>query len=196
MSTPRQGPGRPREDRIDHSVLAATRKLLARKGYGALTVDAVAAEAGVSKAAIYRRFGSKAEMAFRAAVHAAELPSPVDTGSLRGDLRALARVIKASMGNPLAVQSGPALIAELAKDPALAERFRESALGVEVDYVRGILEHAVARGELAEPPDPAHVHLLMAGPMFYSLFGFQQAVGDDLCERIAQTVADGLLAAR
>ncbi|APB01732.1 putative HTH-type transcriptional regulator [Nocardia seriolae] len=174
-------------------MLDATRKLLAHKGYAALTVDAVAAAAGVSKAAIYRRFGSKAEMAFRAAVHDNELPEPIDTGSLRGDLRALAYKIRASMGNPLSRQSGPALIAEVGKDPALATRLREGALGVEVDYVRAILERAVARGELAELPDPAAVHLLMAGPMFYSLFGFQQSIADELCERVAAVVAAGLL---
>ncbi|WP_051177869.1 TetR-like C-terminal domain-containing protein [Nocardia concava] len=196
MSTPRQGPGRPREDRIDHSALAATRNLLARGGYAALTVDAVAAAAGVSKAAIYRRFGSKAEMAFRAAIHDTALPTPIDTGSLRSDLLELAHKIRESMGNPLAREAGPALIAELAKDAALAESFRESALGVEIDYIRDILEKAVTRGELTELPDPAEVHLLMAGPVFYSLFGFQKEVGADSSERLAEVVAAGLLAGR
>lgn len=173
-------------------MLTATRKLLARNGYAELTVNEVAAEAGVSKAAIYRRFGSKAEMAFQAAVHDDAIQLPDDAGSLLDDLRVLTHKILQSMGNPLARASGPALIAELGKDPALAERFRQSLYALELDRTRELLERAVARGELATAPDPELVQLLLAGPIFYALFGFQLPVDENLADRIATVVHAGL----
>src|SRR5579859_1576410 len=114
MSAGRIPPGRPREARIDAAVQEATRSLLAEVGYEGLTVDAVAARARVGKAAIYRRYRSKAEMAFAAAVHDLEIEPSADTGSLRGDLRELVAIIAANIGSPAARQLAPPLVAELA----------------------------------------------------------------------------------
>ncbi|WP_316575286.1 TetR/AcrR family transcriptional regulator [Nocardia canadensis] len=63
--------------------------VLKKSGYAALTVDAVAARAGVSKATIYRRFATKQEMTFAVVVHGLDEAPSADTGSLEGDLAAL-----------------------------------------------------------------------------------------------------------
>ena len=79
--------GRPRDPRIDDSVLRATVELLGKSGYADLSVDAIAKRAGTSKPAIYRRWPSKAHLVHEAVFplsHATELP---DTGSLAGDVR-------------------------------------------------------------------------------------------------------------
>ena len=81
-------PGRPRDARADRAILEATLELASEQGLG-LSMDAVAARAGVSKATIYRRWASKEALvldAWRELVG----PMPVpDTGSVRGDLRAI-----------------------------------------------------------------------------------------------------------
>src|SRR5439155_21083085 len=79
MST-RRGGGRPRDARIDERVLAAARKLLAAKGLRAMTLDAVADDAGVSRSAIYRRWASSDELVLDVLDHAlGQLPGPDPT---------------------------------------------------------------------------------------------------------------------
>ncbi|MEV6771660.1 TetR/AcrR family transcriptional regulator [Nocardia sp. NPDC051030] len=194
MTTSGQGPGRPRETRIDHTVTTATRELLAEHGYAALTVNAVAQRAGVGKAAIYRRFGSKAEMAFAAVVHDREVPPVPDTGSLRGDLGEMVRTIHAAMSNPLAMDVIPALLAELGKDPELGPRWQQSSFAMEREYIAQLLDQARARGELdADSPDDVTVVLLLAGPIFYALYGFRLPVDEAQIDRLVDIIAAGLL---
>ena len=131
MTVERQRGGRPRDSRVDHKILQTTRELIDEVGYPALTVDQVAARAGVGKAAIYRRYASKAEMAFVATMHEQQLPPPADTGSLHGDLLALVRAFHARMAAPAARQLAPALISELAVNPELDTRFTDTFLATE-----------------------------------------------------------------
>src|SRR4051794_22813727 len=88
---PGRAPGRPRDQRVDRDVLEATRQLLIEVGYAALTIDAIARRANVSRPTIYRRWRSKPQL-----VHAAVYPSDGDetfhmpeTGDFAADLRAI-----------------------------------------------------------------------------------------------------------
>ncbi|MGP3958055.1 TetR/AcrR family transcriptional regulator [Nonomuraea sp. 3N208] len=168
------------------------RQLLAETGYERLTVDAVAARAGVGKAAIYRRYTSKVEMAFAASVHDDDLPPPADTGSLHGDLLAIAHRVYARMNAPVARQIGPAVIAELSRSPELTEKFQHGPLAAERELYAVVLDRATARGEIVRPSDPAMVHLLVSGPIFFAVFGYLIPVDDAVLEAIATTVTAGL----
>ncbi|GAA2483446.1 TetR/AcrR family transcriptional regulator [Streptomyces gobitricini] len=186
--------GRPRDSHIDHAVLAAARGLLAEVGYSRVTMDATAARAGVGKAAIYRRFGSKAELLFAASVHDMSIEPPPDTGSLRGDLHALARLIHERLGNPLARQVTPALMAEMVRSPELAARLQQTFVAQQRADFAALLERAERRGELPRPLDPALAHLLLSGPVFMALFAFQDPVDDTVLGEIASVIAAGLVA--
>src|SRR5918911_3967499 len=82
--------GRPRDPSRDEVIRAAILRLLAEVGYGSLTMDAVAARAGVGKATIYRRWRTKQDLVVDTIsdLTRTEASTP-DTGSLEGDLRAL-----------------------------------------------------------------------------------------------------------
>ncbi|MFF8811350.1 TetR/AcrR family transcriptional regulator [Streptomyces pactum] len=191
-SVPR--PGRPRDAQIDGTVLAAARDLLTEVGYARVTMDGVAARAGVGKAAIYRRFGSKAELLFAAAVHDMDIEPPPDTGSLRGDLRAMAALIRDRLSAPAARLVTPALMVEMGRDPSLVARFQETFIARERRDLTACLDRAVARGELPGPQDPTVAHLLMGGPLFLALFAFHLPVDEALLDDLATTIAAGLIA--
>ncbi|WP_431772941.1 TetR/AcrR family transcriptional regulator [Streptomyces cucumeris] len=194
MTMRRQRGGRPRDSRVDQEILRTTRELLDEVGYPALTVDQVAARAGVGKAAIYRRYASKAEMAFVATVHERELPAPVATGSLRGDLLALVRAFHVRMAAPAARQLAPALIGELAVNPELQARFQDTFLATEQAAFAGIIEQAVARGELAGAVDPAMAHLLLLGSLASGLYILDLPVDDAMVTDLATAAAAGITA--
>ena len=140
--------GRPRDPSRDGVIRAAILSLLAEVGYGALTMDAVAAEAGVGKATIYRRWRTKEDLVVDtiSAINRAEMPVP-DTGSLEGDLREMLHAVVASMNGPngAATQS---LLSTIPHHPALAEAFREGPLGIWRQGFDQIFARAEARGEL------------------------------------------------
>lgn len=179
---------------MDHKILQTTRELIDEVGYPALTVDQVAARAGVGKAAIYRRYSSKAEMAFVATAHGQWPPPLADTGSLHGDLLALARTFYAPMAAPAARQLVPALISELAANPELEARFQDTFLAAEHAAFAEIIERAVARGDLAGPVDPAIAHLLLLGSLAAALYIINLPVDDAMVADLAAATTAGITA--
>jgi AcrR family transcriptional regulator len=148
---PLRSPGRPRDPRRDAAIRDAALALLAEVGYERMTVDAIAAAAGVSKPTIYRRWAGKQELvadAIRLHPHTQALAP--DTGSLRGDLLAAVRQLADHQLEDAQVAAG--LASRLRDSTELAELIREHA----VEAVRGrftqILDRAAARGELAAEP--------------------------------------------
>ncbi|AJT69605.1 hypothetical protein T261_8008 [Streptomyces lydicus] len=179
---------------MDHKILQTTRELIDEVGYPALTVDQVATRAGVGKAAIYRRYASKAEMAFAATMYEQQLPPLAGTGSLEGDLLALVRTFHVRMATPAARQLAPALFSELSVNPELESRFQDTFLAAEQAAFAEIIEQAVARGELAGTVDPAMAHLLLLGSLASALYILNLPVDDAMVTDLAAAAAAGITA--
>jgi AcrR family transcriptional regulator len=144
--------GRKRDPARDAVILDAALAELAESGYAGMTTDAVAARAGVGKAAMYRRWPSKADLALDAvarldgaSIDPQALP---DTGSLRGDLEAmLTREDDVDDERRLRVMVG--LASMLADDERLAAAITKPW----IDANRTILRRALERGEIAPTID-------------------------------------------
>jgi AcrR family transcriptional regulator len=184
--------GRRRDIRVDEAVAEATRQVLAETGYARLTVDAVARRARVGKAAIYRRYASRAEMVFAAVSGRDDAPLP-DAGSLHADLVALVDRLLEAFGAPAARQAIPGLLSDVRADPGLAERFRTALVARERPNILAVLDRAVARGEMAARPDPQLVHALLLGPVFAALF-LVKLDPADLPPRLAAVLAGAFVA--
>jgi AcrR family transcriptional regulator len=137
---------------------AAVLDLLREVGYDALTMDAVAARTRSSKATLYRQWGGKAELVAKAigkeiGKDKSMGASAVDTGSLRGDLHALAR-----REDDCAMEQNSALMRGLAMavhtNPELLVAFREFLIEPQVAEFQRLLERAIERGEV-RPDNPA-----------------------------------------
>lgn len=165
MGTAKPTGGRPREARVDTSIAAAVREVIGERGYSGLTVDAVALRAGVSKAAIYRRYSTKQEMTFAVLLHDLQEEPPADSGTLHGDLIALTEQIAAQVIGP-GGDTLSGLLADIRADPGLRDRFAETFLAVERAVISTVLDRAIGRGELADRPDPAIVQALLLGPLY------------------------------
>lgn len=114
--------GRPRDARIDAAVIAATRELLLETGYPALSLSAIAARAGTTTAAIYRRWSGKTQLVHEAVLDAGSIPEPGRSGDLHGDIRALVETIRAVFDRPEVRLALPGLIADTVADPGLHEQ--------------------------------------------------------------------------
>ena len=140
--------GRPRDPSRDGVIRAAILRLLADVGYGALTMDAVASEAGVGKATIYRRWRTTQDLVVDTIsdLNRAEATTP-DTGSVEGDLREMMHQMVALIGGPTGAAT-LSLLSTMPHQPALAEAFRNGPLAVWRDSYDRIWERAEERGEV------------------------------------------------
>ncbi len=131
--------------------MKATIELLSEQGYELMSLNGVAARAGVSKPTIYRRWPEGKEQLVAAAVAACKADGPaVDTGSLRGDLAALLDQMVSGMRENAHLAAG--LTQRLRESPQLARLFREQIMVAKRESFLAILQRAVERGELAAVP--------------------------------------------
>ncbi len=147
MPRPSRG-GRPRDPSRDGVIRAAILRLLADVGYGALTMDAVASEAGVGKATIYRRWRTKQDLVVDTISDLNRTEAtPADTGSLEGDLRQMLRSLVGVINGPTGAAT-LSLLSTVPHQPALAEAFRNGPLAVWRQSFGEIWAHAEQRGEV------------------------------------------------
>jgi AcrR family transcriptional regulator len=186
----RRRPGRPRDLGVDDAIMDAVVEILTEVGFRGLTIDAVAQRAGVGKATIYRRWPGKEQLVLDA-LTAERVPVPEpDTGSLRDDLLAHYLPLADADAQRGAVRLMPALAAEAAVDPDIADRL-QAFVSDRRAPVEGILRHAQERGEVNDDVDVELVVDLLTGAIMYRLYFSGTVVDEDVIRRLL----DGVLIA-
>jgi AcrR family transcriptional regulator len=182
-------PGRPRSEAADEAIQEATLELLARDGYGHLTMSGVAAEAGVSTATLYRRWGSKLELVIATFVARAGERTLPDKGSLREDITALLREVVEQLTTTASGRIVRGLIDEIGRNPELADAIRENLIVPRRAALAAMLERATARGELRPGLDHAVVLDLVFGPLYHRLL----VTGEPVTPRVLRQLTDLVL---
>jgi AcrR family transcriptional regulator len=182
--------GRPRDPAVDDAIRRATLELVEEQGYRGVSMEGIAARSGVSKQAIYRRYGSKGEVILDALATFARtrLPTP-DTGDLRGDLQTLLEETFAGQRGINGVLNR-ALAAEALQDEDFTRLVTETHIARRRDAVREILGRARERGDISHPDDDFLIDLVF-GPMWYALL-FDPG---KLTDTYAAALADAVVAA-
>jgi AcrR family transcriptional regulator len=182
----RRGAGRPRSAETELAILDATLAILVEEGFGGMSIESVAARAGVGKAAIYRRWSSKEQVVIEALRgHVASSLPMLDTGDLRADLAGMLHGIRRAMAG----EDGPimtAFVAEKARYPELRAEYERVFVKERRAHLQHIISAAVERGEL---PDTTDIELMAeAGPAILShrLMVHDHALPKDLPDRIIE----------
>jgi AcrR family transcriptional regulator len=179
--------GRPRDASRDVALRAAALELLAEIGYDRLTIDSVAARAHASKTTIYRRWSGKAELIVDALNCLKEsLPVP-DTGSLRGDLEAIAHV-SAATDNRFDAQLMIGLITALARDAELRRVVRARLIDPGHSDLKQVFARAVARGEISDGRDIDLLVSLYPALMIHHLLTSGEIPEAHFAERVMRDV--------
>lgn len=139
-------PGRPRSAAADQAILHAAREELATSGYSGLTMERVAARAGVAKTTVYRRWATKSDLVVDAVV---EPMHEVLTLSGAGSPEAGVRLLVEALSSPTARAAHLALFAEAARDPALARRVKD----VLFDPARAVVTRLATEAGCVDDPD-------------------------------------------
>jgi AcrR family transcriptional regulator len=175
--------GRPRSRTHDVAILEATLRLMERDGYTRTSMEAVAAEAGTTKASIYRRYPGKAELATAALAYLRERRPAPASGDPRSDLVEELRRFRAGVERPHGLAMVGTVLAEERHVPELIDAFRRDVVRPRRERLRAILE----RAELREGLD-LDIAVNMAVGSYYAAYlaggspgpGWEEGVADAL----------------
>jgi AcrR family transcriptional regulator len=158
-----------RTARTRAAVLDATLAELVDRGYEGMSVESVAGRAGVHKTTVYRRWGSKERLVAEALEAAAEsrIGTP-DTGDVEGDLRALARAVRATLSGREGAAAVYALVSGARVSPEVG-RITRRFWATRMAHAGPIVERAVERGQLRQGTRTAEVIEYLAAPLYYRL---------------------------
>jgi AcrR family transcriptional regulator len=185
-TTTRAG-GRPRSIAADRAILEATFRALTEAGYAQMSIEAVAAAAGVGKTTIYRRYPTKRELA-AAAITAMTVvgPLPVDLDVRTALIGLLTQGREAVVGQRAMTMIGTLLVEER-REPELIAMFRERVIGPRRRLLLGLLTAAQARGELRPDADIEVAADMVVGALFaHYLAG--EPVDDHWIARLVDTL--------
>jgi AcrR family transcriptional regulator len=187
--------GRPRDPSRDGVIRAAILRLLADVGYGALTMDAVAAEAGVGKATIYRRWRTKQDLVVDTIsdLNREEAISP-DTGSLEGDLRAMMHSMVATITGPTGAAT-LSLLSTVPHQPALAQAFQNGPLAIWRHSFDDMWSRAEQRGEVRHGLAGSIVAETTSALLVQRWLLTGEPVDEDYADRVLETVVLPLIRA-
>jgi AcrR family transcriptional regulator len=177
--------GRKRSQTSRQAILSATLELVIESGYGALTVEGIAARSGAGKQTIYRWWPSKADVLLEALSTTAELHIPIpDEGSFAADLHAfLTASVRLGQRAPVG-QGLRALMAEAQINPEFGERFQRQFLQRRRDALGEILTRAQIRGDMPTHVTADFVCDVVFGVIWYRLLStprpITRGLADDL----------------
>src|SRR2546423_4324085 len=160
--------GRPRSLRAHRAILDAALDLLAADGYERMTIEAVAARAGVGKTTIYRRWPSKEDLIIDAMEDLVSEVHPPDTGSVRDDLVELLTQMQRLLASSRAGDVFPRMVAEVAAGSALGRAYLQRVIGPRFAMIHSILARGVSRGELSADLDLEVARDLVVGPVVFA----------------------------
>ncbi|CAO5166939.1 Transcriptional regulator [Frankia sp. AiPs1] len=190
-----RAPGRPRDPRYDGAIIEAALHELATVGFTGLSMEAVAASAGVGKATVYRRWPTKDALIGDALDTLADDVETVETGSLRDDLVAWLISLRRRNSHSLAGQIMPKLAAEHGAHPELFATYSHRVLEPPRRWAADLLRRGIASGELPADVDVDLVVDMLAGTVSYRqyLSGDREVSGSRI-GRIVDMALDGIRA--
>lgn len=186
--------GRPRDTGLDVALLRSAEDLIIERGFGGLSVGAVASRAGTTRPAFYRRFDGIAHLMLDLLLDrfGMNLDLVIDCGNLPEDLAMIQREQIELFASPLGQHGLAGFLDSLHRDTELRRVFLDEFLGPRRHGTAMIIRRAEARGEIPPNPDMEWACDLLTGPlMLRAVMPGLQELDEPF---LAQTVAGALCA--
>lgn len=184
--------GRPRSERARLAILRAAGELLDEGGLASVTMEGVAARAGVGKPTVYRHWSNRQEVAMAALIEAtrgAEAPPGPDAPleALAGQLHRMAALFASRGGRNIA-----AVLASAHGATELSRAFRQVFVQARRDEGRALLLQAIAAGRIRAGVDPELALDLIYSPIFYRLAMTEGAIDAGFVDALLREVLAGI----
>jgi AcrR family transcriptional regulator len=187
--------GRPRSERSHRAILDTAARLLRERGYAGITIEGIAAEAGVGKTTIYRRWPTKASLYMELyAELAAEIVPPADTGSLVTDLALLVRGAFRLYRETAAGLALAGIVAEAQSNAAVSTIVRNEFVPSRTQITLTILQRAAKRGDIRKDVDLRLASDVVSGAVWFYVLAGKALLSDKDAMRLVKTLVHGICA--
>ncbi len=167
-----------RTGRTAESVFAAATAELAERGYADISIESIAARAGVHKTTLYRRWGSKEGLITQLLIGAAAARIQVpDTGHVQSDVQTLARAVQAILSVPEGAAITRGLVVGAMSSAEIAQLMNQF-WAARLEAITVIVDRAILRGQLPAGTDPAAFMRAIAAPLYYQLLVSRAPITD------------------
>jgi AcrR family transcriptional regulator len=187
-------PDQPAEDervrRSKQAVLTATFRLLSENGLTGVSIDEVSRRSGVAKTTIYRHWPSRSALILDACSKLKPDSQAPDTGSLQGDLTALALSTAHRLQTARWATVMPSIIDSAERDSELANLHRRLHAEMTTAF-RSVIERAQQKGELSRTQRPTEVLALILGPLFYRRWFSREPLDERFVKRVVESAING-----
>lgn len=185
-------PGRPRCPLTHQNILKAARELVNEIGFGSLTIEGIAARAGVGKTTIYRRWPNKASIVLDAFFEedSPQIAFP-NTGNVREDIRRQMRKLIKELNGPLGCKISM-LLANGQFDEEMAEAFRARWIEPRRAEAREVIKRGIERGEIRRDVNPEVLLDALYGPIYFRLLGEHEPLTPAFADELAELILSGL----
>lgn len=183
--------GRPRNEAADELIRAATLRLLSEYGYDRCSIDAVADEAGVTRATVYRRYPTKADLVTESVCAMQTLPDPSEIADSRGSVVWMMQQFQEGLGQADGVSIVSSIYVQRREHPDMLERFREHVIGPGREKFKIALRAGIDRGQVRPDADLDLAVDVLIGAFLSRTFtgsGFE----DGWAERLVAQIWPGL----
>jgi AcrR family transcriptional regulator len=184
--------GRPRSEQVEAAIVSAATGLLAEVGYQAMTIEAIAARAGVAKTTVYRRWDGKDELVLEVL---SRLKGPVGSPlgeSVRDDLVLLLGRVRAQWLDGLHGRLLQRLSAEAADRPEFFRAYRRRLVAPRQAVIAQVLQRGVDEGLIAAGTDLDWVRDLLVAPILAAGYTHRNVPGEAQLRFYVDTVLAGL----
>jgi AcrR family transcriptional regulator len=191
VETIRRAPGRPRSSEVDEAILAAAVDVFAEVGLEGLTMEGVAARAGVAKNTVYRRYPNKIDLVVTAVRRYSGVGAPPpDTGTTRGDVRVLVDGLVSIVTETPLGRMLPILVAVRTRVPELDAAYSEIVAEKRARSAV-VVRRGIERGDFRADVDVDVVVDAFASAVFYRFL----VTRAPLDHAFATAVVDGVMRA-
>lgn len=191
----KRGPGRPRSDEAKQAILDSTLELLKEVGFGELSIEGIAARAGVGKATVYRWWPNKATLVIDAflTIVGPELAFPKGESAsevLHQQMLRLVKLMRGDFGKMLS-----AVIGAGQSQPELREAVWKNFIEPRRAEARNLIEDAQGRGEIRDDVPADTLLDMMYGPLYFRLLVGHAKIDNALVDAIFDVARSGIEAA-
>ncbi|WP_204070953.1 TetR/AcrR family transcriptional regulator [Planotetraspora phitsanulokensis] len=184
--------GRPRSEKAEKAIIEAALDILGEgSGVSELSIEAIAARAGVGKTTIYRRWSNKEDLVVDALASLKPPIAPLKGESVRDDLVAYLQVVQSESSHVRTRCIMNIAMSQSDRHPRVAERFHEIAIKPRQEMLSAVLERGMANGELRADLDVPMAMAILSGTMMWRTKWADDTLPADLAEQIVDEVLRG-----
>lgn len=185
--------GRPRSTESHQAILDAAFQMFIENGYQALSIEGIAARAGVGKTTIYRRWDNKEALVIEALAQLEETAPIKNTGNLREDILTTIRTGLTFAQDSKVRLLLPQLVGAASTNPEFLTMYYNKVIHPRVHYFEEMLREAQVRGELRVEVDINILTAMIAGPVLLQLFNDpNQLAGPDFANNLFELISSGI----